>query len=184
MKKILYISLLFFLMIMAQCKLPSFSFKAGGKSNEELPGKTIQVDFFENRSSLASSNSAIVLTEGIRDIVLTQSKKELVAEAGDWLIEGVISDYKIAPISIQAGSEEAAQNRLTMMVNISWEYIGPDREALEGNTSYELEGQASVSNYVDYDSSSDFAAVEDELLTELVRQLSQDIYDKVFGGKW
>ena len=172
-------------MILSQCKLPSFSFKAGGKSNEELPGKTIQVDFFENRSSLASSNSAIVLTEGIRDVVLTQSKKELVSESGDWVIEGVIADYRIAPISIQAGSEEAAQNRLTMTISVSWEYVGADREVLEEEgSSYEFEGSESVSAFVDYDSASDFSSVEDELLSELVRQLSQDIYDKVFGGKW
>lgn len=171
--------------LISQCKLPSFSLKAGGKSNDEVPGKTIQVDFFENRSSLASSNSAIVLTEGIRDIVLTQSKKELVAESGDWVIEGVISDYQIKPISIQAGSEDAAQNRLTMTVRFSWEYLGEDREALEDSSAYELVGiDQVVSSYVDYDSSSDFNAVEDELLTELVRQLSQDIYDKIFGGKW
>lgn len=155
--------------------------KAGGKSNEEIPGKSIQVDFFENRSTLASSTSSIVLTEGIREVVLTQSKKELVSESGDWLIEGVISDYRISPIAIQAGSETAAQNRLTMTVNFSWKYT---REIDEESTSYELEGNESVSSFVDYDSSVDFSAVEDELLTELVRQLSQDIYDKVFGGKW
>lgn len=173
------------IVLVSQCKLPSFSLKPGGKSNDEIPGKSIQVDFFENRSSLASSNSAIVLTEGIRDIVLTQSKKELVAESGDWVIEGVIKDYQIRPIAIQAGSEDAAQNRLTMTVQFSWEYQGSDRENLEDSTAYELSGvNQSVSSFVDYDSSSDFASVEDELLTELVRQLSQDIYDKIFGGKW
>lgn len=168
-------------MLLSQCKLPAFSSKPGGKSNEEIPGKSIQVDFFENRSSLASSNSAIVLTNGIRDVVLTQSKKELVSESGDWIIEGVIADYKINPIAIQAGSESAAQNRLTMTVSFSWEYVG---EEVGEDSSYELEGSETVTSYVDYDSSSDFASVEDELLAELVRQLSQDIYDKVFGGKW
>lgn len=172
-------------MLLSQCKLPAFSLKAGGKSNEEIPGKTIQVDFFENRSSLASSNSSIVLTNGIRDVVLTQSKKELVAESGDWIIEGVIADYKINPIAIQAGSESAAQNRLTMTVNFSWEYVGENRDVIEEEgSSYEMEGSSTVTSYVDYDSSSDFASVEDELLSELVRQMSQDIYDKVFGGKW
>ncbi|CAG5077203.1 LPS assembly lipoprotein LptE [Parvicella tangerina] len=172
-------------MMLTQCKLPSFSLKPGGKTNDEVPGETVQVDFFENRSTLASSNAAIVLTEGIRDIVLTQSKKELVAESGDWVIEGVIRDYQIKPIAIQAGSEDAAQNRLTMTVQFSWDYQGEDRELLEDSTAYELEGiDQVVSSFVDYDSASDFAAVEDELLTELVRQLSQDIYDVIFGGKW
>lgn len=178
MSKFLTITLV--LILLTQCKLPSFSLKQGGKNNEEIPGETVQVDFFENRSSLASSNSSIVLTEGIREVVLTQSKKELVAESGDWVIEGSITNYKINPIAIQAGTENAAQNRLTMTVSFSWEYTGEEVE----ESSFELEGNESVSSFVDYDSSSDLAAVEDELLTELVRQLSQDIYDKVFGGKW
>lgn len=180
MRSLKFIAFLSLLLLVSQCKLPSFSLKAGGKSNEEIPGKTIQVNFFENRSNLASSNSSIVLTEGIRDVVLTQSKKELVAEGGDWVVEGIISDYRISPISIQAGSEDAAQNRLTMTVNVVWEYVGEEVE----DSSYELEGKETVSSYVDYDANADFASVEDQLLSELVRQLSQDIYDKVFGGKW
>lgn len=184
MKKVAGITLLFALILLSQCKLPSFSLKPGGKSNEEIPGNTIQVDFFENRSSLASSSSAIVLTEGLRDVVLTQSKKELVAESGDWVIEGVITDYRVSPISIQAGSEDAAQNRLTMTVSFTWEYVGDDREELEENSAYELDGSSTLSSFVDYESSADFSAEEETLLTELVRQLSQDIYDNVFGGKW
>jgi hypothetical protein len=161
--------------------LPVFSLKPGGKSKSEIPGKTIQVNFFENKSSLASSSASIQLTEGLRDIVLTQSKKELTAQNGDWLIEGEISDYRISPISIQAGTDVAAQNRLTMTVNFSWEYF---KELGEDETNIEREGRKSVSAFVDYDSQVNFASVEGELLNELVRQLSQDIYDGIFGGKW
>ncbi|MCB9195482.1 MAG: LptE family protein [Flavobacteriales bacterium] len=180
MKALRFIGIVFFAVILTHCKLPSFSLKAGGKSNEEIPGKSIQVNFFENRSNLASSNSSIVLTEGLREIVLTQSKKELVSQSGDWIIEGVITDYRISPIAIQAGSESAAQNRLTMTVSFTWEYVGDEVE----ESAYDLTGTESVSSFVDYDASSDFSAVEDALLTEIVRQMAQDIYDRIFGGKW
>lgn len=169
------------MLTLTECKLPSFSLKAGGKSNQEIPGKSIQIDFFENKSSLASSSASIQLTEGIRDIVLTQSKKELTADKGDWIVEGVINDYNISPISIQAGTDVAAQNRLTMSVRFNWEYFG---ELDEANANMERVGESSVSAFVDYDSQSNFASVEGELLDELVRQLSQDVYDKIFGGKW
>lgn len=182
MKRLLSISLILSLVFtFSTCKLPSFSLKPGGKSNQEIPGKSIQIDFFENKSSLASSGASIQLTEGIRDIVLTQSKKELLAENGDWLVEGVISDYRISPISIQAGTDVAAQNRLTMTVSFTWEYKG---ELDENSANTEVEGKESASAFVDYDSQLNFASVEGELLNELVRQLSQDVYDKIFGGKW
>ena len=163
------------------CKLPSFSLKPSGKSSKVIPGKSIQVNFFENKSSLASSSASIQLTESIRDIVLTQSKKELTTEKGEWVIDGVISDYRITPISIQAGTDVAAQNRLTMTVQFTWEYTG---ELDESNANMEREGKATASSFVDYDSQANFASVEGDLLNELVRQLSQDVYDRVFGGKW
>ncbi len=182
MRKLLSISLTVSLLLsFSHCKLPSFSLKPGGKSNQEIPGKSIQVNFLENKSSLASSSASIQLTEGMRDIVLTQSKKELVAEKGDRVIDSVISDYRIDPISIQAGTDVAAPNRLTMTVKFTWEFTG----ALDENSSNTVkEGSESVSAFVDYDSQSNFASVEGELLTELVRQLSQDVYDRIFGGKW
>ena len=182
MNKFFKISLLFLLVFsLGNCKLPTFSLKPGGKSSKVIPGKSIQVNFFENKSSLASSSASIQLTEGIRDIVLTQSKKELTTQKGDWVIDGVIVDYKISPISIQAGTDVAAQNRLIMTVQFSWEYVG---ELDESNADMEREGKATASSFVDYDSQANFASAEGELLIELVRQLSQDIYDRVFGGKW
>ena len=95
----------------SHCKLPSFSLKPGGVSNQELPGNSIQVNFLENKNSLASFSASIQLTEEIRDIVLTQSKQELVAEKGDWVIDGDKSAYRIITISIKAGTDVAAQNR-------------------------------------------------------------------------
>lgn len=183
MKLTKYIGILCVLtLFLYNCKLPVYSLKPGGKSNQDIPGKTIQVNFFENRSSLASSSSSILLTEGLRDVVLTQSKKELVTENGDWLIDGAITDYRITPISIQAGTDVAAQNRLTMTVSVIWEYTGELTEEQEKNIT--SEGKETVSAFVDYDSQLDFSSSEGELLNELVRQLTQDLYDKVFGGKW
>ena len=65
------------------CALPRFSMKPGGKGNDkEIPGKTIQVDFFENKSTLASSTVSTAFTEGLRDIMLSQTPLELVANNG------------------------------------------------------------------------------------------------------
>ncbi|MFT5245069.1 MAG: hypothetical protein ACI8QQ_003017 [Psychroserpens sp.] len=187
--KIPYTLLACALVVFAACKLPNFSMKPGGKNNIELPGETVQVDFFENQSALASSSSSIVLTEGIRDLILQQSKMNLVGKEGDWHITGVISQYTVNPISIQAGTEDAAQNRLTMLLKVNCTLndmvmrdgmkVQRDSLVLDANTK---DGQFTA--FVDFDASNNFTSVEDELLTELVRQLSQDVFDRVFGGKW
>lgn len=166
--------------LMVQCKLPNFSFKSGGKSNTEIPGKTISVGYFENRAALSSSSASILFTEGLKNIMLSQSKKTLVDANADWEIEGEIKDYRIAPVSIQAGSVTAAQNRLTMSVSVEWRYNGETEE----KPAFDVKGKENFSAFVDYDSSRDFTNIEEQLLNELIRQLTQDIFDRIFGGKW
>jgi hypothetical protein len=166
--------------LMVQCKLPNFSFKSGGKSNAEIPGKTISVGYIENRAALSSSSASILFTEGLKNIMLAQSKKNLVEENADWEIEGEIKDYRISPVSIQAGSVTASQNRLTMSVNVEWKYNGETEE----NPAFDTKGNETFSAFVDYDSTRDFTSIEEQLLNELIRQLTQDIFDRIFGGKW
>ena len=40
------------------------------------------------------------------------------------------------------------------------------------------------SAFVDYNASSDFTNVEEELVENLNYQITQDIFDKIFGGEW
>ena len=170
------IFIFFILLFILGCALPRFSMKPGGAGNDkEIPGKTIQVDFFENKSPLASSTVSTAFTEGLRDIMLSQTPLELVANDGDLLFEGFISGYRISPLAIQAGSETAAQNRLTMSINVSHSYAKID--SLGFNNLL-------FSAYVDYSSTANFSAIEEELIQELNYQLIQNVYDKAFGGDW
>jgi hypothetical protein len=168
---------IFFILVFAVgCAFPRFSMKPGGAGNDkEIPGKTIQVDFFENKSPLASSTVSTAFTEGLRDIMLSQTPLELVANDGDLLFEGFISGYRISPLAIQAGSETAAQNRLTMSINVSHSYAKID--SLGFNNLL-------FSAYVDYGATDNFSAIEEELIKELNYQLTQIVYDKAFGGDW
>lgn len=170
------IILILSVLLLAGCSLPQFSTKPGGKGNQkEIPGKTIQVDFFENKSSLASSTVSASFTEALRDIMLAQTSLDLVATEGDLFFEGYISDYKITPLAIQAGSETAAQNRLTMSVRVNHSYPNLDSTVLNN---------VNFTSFVDFNSDLDFTSVEEELIEELNNQLTQDIYDKSFGGDW
>ena len=166
----------FILLFIVGCALPRFSMKPGGAGNDkEIPGKTIQVDFFENKSPLASSTVSTAFTEGLRDIMLSQTPLELVANDGDLLFEGFISGYRISPLAIQAGSETAAQNRLTMSINVSHSYSDIDSLGFSN---------VRFSAFVDYSAAANFSAIEEELIKELNYQLTQNVYDKAFGGDW
>lgn len=175
MKKNIYIILILFI---KSCAIPQFSFKAGGKGGEEIPGKTIQIDYFENRSALASSNTSNFLTENLKDLMQSQTKLSLVADNADWRIFGEITDYKVNPISIQANSETAAQNRFTMTVMANCIY-----KTKKNEDSVVIDNEK-ITFYTDFDSSLDFSSQEENLQKEVVEQIVQSIYDKAFGGSW
>ena len=177
MKKISYISFTLVLLL-SMCAVPRFSFKAGGKGGEEIPGKTIQIDYFENRSALASANTSNVLTESLKDLMQSQTKLSLITDNADWRIFGEITDYKVNPINIQANSGVAAQNRFTMTVKANCIFITPEKKdsVVINNKTFTF--------YTDFDSSLDFSSEEENLQQEVIEQITQSIYDNAFGGSW
>ncbi len=104
-----------------------------------------------------------------------QTKLNLVAENGDLQISGAIKNYIISPVNIQSGSESAAQNRLKMFINVNTYYNKNDSIGLKNS---------SFSAFVDYDAKSDFSSIEEELVENLNYQITQDVFDKIFGGEW
>ena len=106
------LKIIFVIIILTRCALPQFSFKSGGSEAKEINAKTVQVDYFDNKSAIGGSFLGASFTESLRDIMQSQTKLNLVAENGDLQISGVIKNYIISPVNIQAGSESAAQNRL------------------------------------------------------------------------
>ncbi len=190
LKRFGYILLVLITIGISGCKLPQFSMKSGGRGNNvEIPGKTLLVNYIESTASLASSNSSTLLTESIRDLMLNQTKFDLSADMNeaDWIIEGQIVTYKVTPLGIQAGSEVAAQNRLTIGLKISCQYNRSGKNISEEDEKeiqkHEFDG-ASFQGYIDFDSNLDFSSVEEELMEELNGQLAQDIFEKAFGGNW
>ena len=168
--KIIFISI-----ILTRCALPQFSFKSGGSETKEINAKTVQVDYFDNKSTIGGSFLGASFTESLRDIMQSQTKLNLVGENGDLQISGVIKNYIVTPVNIQAGSESAAQNRLKMTINVNTYYNQNDSIGLNNSA---------FSAFVDYDATSDFSSIEEELVENLNYQITQDVFDKIFGGEW
>jgi len=162
-------------LILTACSFPQFSFKSGGSETKEIDAETVQVNYFDNKSAIGGPFLGASFTESLRDIMQAQTKLNLVAKNGDLQISGIIKNYLISPVNIQAGSESAAQNRLKMSVSVDTYYKKNDSIGLN---------KSLFSAFVDYNASSDFTTVEEELVENLNYQITQDIFDKVFGGEW
>ena len=170
-----YFQIILISFILSSCSLPQFSFKSGGSETKEIDAKTVQVDYFQNKSAIGGPFLGASFTESLRDIMQSQTKLDLVDNNGDLQISGNIKNYNITPVNIQAGSETAAQNRLKMIVSIDTYYKNNDSIGLN---------KSPFSAFVDYSSDNDFSSIEENLVENLNYQITQDIYDKIFGGEW
>jgi hypothetical protein len=159
-------SLLLVVVLAASCRV-NYSFTGGDPGN----AKTMSVELFQARAPLATPNSAQVFTETVRDLLLAQTPLKLARENGEVQYSGSISGYDVQPVNIQA-NETAALNRLTITVSVIY------LNTLEPKKNSEF----TVARFADYNSAQDLTTVEEQLVTEISKQLAQDIFDRTLGN--
>src|SRR5476651_1011955 len=78
--------------------------------NSSIPPdlKTINVQFFENNAPLVVNNLSQTFTEALKERIRTQSRLSLVRGEADATMSGSIVGYTIAPVSIEATSNNTA----------------------------------------------------------------------------
>lgn len=143
-----------------------YSFSGASISNEV---KSITIKPFVNSSSLAPTALANNLTEELKNKFLSETNLMPTNIDGDLVFSGRIINYIINPIAIQA-DETASKNRLSITIKVKFVNI-KDEESNYDKT---------FSGYSDYESSEDFASIEESLNEEIVSQLIDDIFNKAF----
>lgn len=131
--------------------------------------KTVKVGFFENRATTVNPELSQQFTESLKDKIVSETNLDLVDAGSDVEFKGNISRYDISPTASQ-GTESAALNRLTVSVNV--EYTNRQDEAKNWTTVF--------TQYADFSRSANFADVEDDLVSEISKQLVEQIFSKAF----
>lgn len=151
--------------------LPACSVRYSFTGGDTGQAKTLSVDLFQARAPLATPSAVQTFTESLRDLLLAQTRLKLAQADGDAQYSGSIIGYDVQPVSIQA-SETAALNRLTITASVTYvNSFDPKKNA-----------EFSVSRFADYSSSQDLSAVETQLVSEISKQLAQDIFDRTLGN--
>jgi hypothetical protein len=153
--------------IISSCK-PRISLNGASIPSE---AKTVSVAFFTNNASLAPPSLSQRFTEKLRDMISQQTPLALMKQNGDLTFEGSITDYNVAPVAIQA-TDKAGSNRLTIAVNVK--YFNKFDETKNFEQTF--------SRFADYPSDASLASKETELVTEINRQLTEDIFNKAFNN--
>lgn len=128
--------------------------------------KTISVDFFPNYSKQIQPSLSQFFTESLKDVFIAQTTLNLESSSGDLRLSGFIKSYEIKPISI--ATNETTQNRLTIIVNVTF------INTKDASQNFEED----FSRFADFDSNLTLSNIEDELINQIVGELSQDIFNK------
>ncbi len=157
----------FAILMMPNC-VPHYSLSG---ATIPVEAKTISVAFFTNNTTLGKPSISQKFTEKLRDVVSSQTNLALMKQNGDLQFEGNISDYNVAPVAIQS-TDQAALNRLTITVSVKY------TNKFDATKNFEQ----SFTRFTDYQASKAISSVEDDLLTEINRQLTEDIFNKAFNN--
>jgi len=153
------------LVALTACKI-SYSFSGVNISPEVL---TYSVDYFPNRAALVQAQLSQQFTEAMMDKIQNNTNLDLSNQGGDVHFSGEITGYVTRPTAITS-AETAARNRLTITVRVrSTNAVEPD-----------LDFDSSFSRYEEYDASLPLSEVEEALITLIVENLVEDIFNKAF----
>ncbi|HLW50644.1 MAG TPA: LptE family protein [Sphingobacteriaceae bacterium] len=135
--------------------------------------KTVTVHFIENQAAIVYPILSETLTERLKARIRSQSRLSQVSSDGDGIFEGTITNYTIGPAAVEAGTDRAALNRLTITVNIKY------TNSVQPDDSFELP----FSRYKDFSSASQpIQAQEEQIVKDIVEMLTEDIYNRAFAN--
>lgn len=162
-KLLLLLPFYFCLFTLSSC----YSFTGSSLSPET---KTILIKNFPNNSALVNPNLSQDFTMALQNMFLQRTSLKGTNENPDILIEGYISDYSITPSTISANQNSgipAAQNKLTISVNVNYENkIEPQK-----NFNKTFSGEATFSSDLSIN----------EIETSQVRIANERIINQIFN---
>lgn len=129
--------------------------------------KTVTINYFEYQALKVNPSLSNQITEALQEKFIKLTKLELVDMEGDLEITGAVTGYDVKATAVTA-NEEAAKNRLTVNVKISF----TNRKYPEDDLP-----DKSFSAYADFDAMESLDAVETELCDQIVEQLCEDIFN-------
>ena len=151
-----------FMPLVQSCGIYSFT---GTSIQPEV--KTITINYFEYTAIKVNPSLSNQMTEALQEKFLKLTRLEQVDMDGDLEVTGTVSGYDVKATAVTA-SEQAATNRLTVTVKISF----TNRKYPEDDFA-----DKSFSAYADFDAMTSLDAVEAELCEQIVEQLCEDIFN-------
>jgi Lipopolysaccharide-assembly len=132
--------------------------------------KTVKVNFIENRAPYVNPQLSPRLTDKLRQKIVSQTRlSQTNNDNAEWDVRGYISNYTSSTSGIS--QQQVATNRLTVTVHITLN----DQKA---NKTQEYD----VSRNFEYAATKSLTQAEAELTDEIIRGLTDDIFNRIFSN--
>ena len=146
-----------------------YNFTGTGK----IDAKTFQVNFFQNNAELIEPGIDRTFTQQLQAIIQNQTNLNLTNSGGDLVYEGEIVGYNITPMTATA-DQRAAQNRLTITVNVRFTNKNKEEDNFEKRFSF----------FFDYTGSEQLIGSKlTEAVDTIFERITQDIFNESLA-KW
>lgn len=155
----------------ALCSMLTMAGCTGGYSftGASIPveAKTISIKQFPNFASTVNPQLSQKLYDELQKMFSSQTSLTVISDDGDLQISGEITDYNTRASSISA-NDNVATNRLTITIKVKFTNRFDPKADFEQN----------FSRFKDYNASLDLSSVEQSLVSEIVNELCEDIFNK------
>ncbi|MBR3488822.1 MAG: LptE family protein [Bacteroidales bacterium] len=129
--------------------------------------KTISIKQFPNFASTVNPQLSQNLYDELQRMFSSQTSLNVISDDGDLQITGEITDYSTRASSI-GSDDNVATNRFTITIKVSF------TNRFDPKTDFDQ----SFSRFKDYSAERDFSSVEQGLVSEIVSELCEDIFNK------
>jgi len=157
------LALLSLLLLVNSC---SISYKFNGASINYDKTKTISIADFPIKSDYVYAPLATKFNDDLKDIFVRQTRLRLVPRSGDMSIEGEITGYQQLNKTVKADGY-ASQTELRITINVRF----------VNNADHSKDFEQQFTAYRDYDSTQMLTAVQDQLITEMTKEITEQIFN-------
>jgi hypothetical protein len=168
-RKIYLLPLACMLISIGGCKVYSFT-------GASLPAdvKTVQVEQFRNAANNGPALLNQTITDALKTKLITEANLRQVTYDGDLVFKGSVTGYTYTAQAPTA-QVQSGVNRLTITISISYENKKYPKDSWKEPVSF--------SRYSDAPGNQNLSDVEPALITDITKQLMDDVFNKAFV-KW
>ena len=133
--------------------------------------KSIRVNFIENRAPYVNPQLSPALTDRVKQKIINQTRlTQTNNDNAHYDVKGYVSDYSVSTTGVS--QNRGTMNRLTVAVHITL------TNQLAGTPPQEFD----VSRSFEFSATRSLQSAESELMEEIVRNLTDDIFNRIFSN--